>query len=165
MTTTPAIYVYRPSDDGPSKIRWARPYVNSYGMTLLPSRLVKVDYVEPDDPNERKTASEKPDHILEADKPFRCVEGGDLHTFVKSCQLFRRLASSEFQVAGDGSVLLADNPEAPRIPVPPAPDREPLSEEEIRGPSNASWAALEEVSSRELMRTASHNGKRAGKER
>jgi hypothetical protein len=116
MTATPAVYVYRPGDDGPSKIGWARAYVNSYGMPLIPSRLVKADYVEPEDPNERRTASDKPDHILEADKPFRCAPGGELETFVKSCQLFRRLSSTEYQVTGSGEVLLADNLGRRRFP-------------------------------------------------
>jgi hypothetical protein len=69
-------------------------------------------------------------------------------------QTAKCLPSSEYTTAGDGS-----------IPVPPAPDREPLHEEAIRGETNSSWAALEEVSSRELMRTASHGGKRSGNER
>ena len=73
--------------------------------------------------------------------------------------------ATQAKISGGGEVLLVDNPEAPRIPVPPAPDREPLSEDEIRGPTNSTWAALEEVSSAQLMRHSHTGGKRGGNER
>ena len=95
-------------------------------------------------------------------KPFRVVEGSELHEFVRSSQLFRKVPSSEYQVSGRGEVLLVDNPEAPRIPVAAAPDHQPLQEDEIRGPSNSSWSDIEAAESPKLMRHASHNGKRGG---
>jgi hypothetical protein len=134
-------------------------------MPVVPARIVSADYVEPADPNDRPNIDNRPKYVFEAGKPFQCVEGSEIHAFVRSSPLFRRVPSTEYQVSGSGEVLLVDNPEAAKIPVPPAPDREPLSEDEIRGPTNSSWAALEEVSSRELMRTASHGGKRGGNER
>jgi hypothetical protein len=128
-------------------------------------RIVSAIYNPDPDPDKRPGISEEPKYVFEQNKPFRVTEGSELHEFVRSSQLFRKVPSSEYQVSGSGEVLLVDNPEAPRIPVAANPDREPLNEDEVRGPTNSTWAALEEVSSAQLMRHASHGGKRGGNER
>jgi hypothetical protein len=129
----------------------------------MQARIVPAVHVLDPDPDKRPGVSDEPKYIFEnGNKPFRVVEGSELHEFVRSSQLFKRVPASDYQVAGDGSVLLVDNPEAPRIPVPPAPDREPLSEDEIRGPTNSSWSSIEEISSKQLLRHAETQGKRGG---
>ena len=134
-------------------------------MPVVPARIVSADYVEPADPNDRPNIDNRPRYVLEAGKPFQCVEGSEFHEYVRASQLFKRLAASEYHVMGSGQILLADNPEATRIPVPPQPDREPLNEDEVRGPTNSTRSAIEEVSSAQLMRHSSHGGKRGGNER
>jgi hypothetical protein len=163
MTATPLVYRYVGED--PDRIGWCPAFKNSHGMVMVGARIVPADHKLDPDPDKRPGISDEPKYVFENGKPFRCVEGSELHEYCRSSTLFRRVPSNEYQVAGDGSVLLADNVEAAKIPVPPPPDREPLHEDEIRGPTNSSWAALEEVSSRELMRHSSHGGKRGGNER
>jgi hypothetical protein len=160
MTTHP-VFRYHPAEDGPDRIGWARAHVNKFGMTLLPSRLVKADYVEPTDSNNRAAVDDKPAHVFERDRPFQCVEGSELHTFVKSSASFRPVPASDLRLDANGKVLSIEPAE--KLPA----DRDnasppPLDEEEVRGESNASWSEIEVAESRKLMRHASHGGKRAG---
>ena len=50
-----------------------------------------------------------------------CSLGTVAHQFVRSSQLFRKVLSNEYTIAGGGSVLLADNVEAAKIPFHPHP--------------------------------------------
>jgi hypothetical protein len=165
--TAPLVYKYQADneDGSPQKIGWCPSVLNAYQMPVVPARIVPADYVLPENPDDRPNIDNRPKYVFEAGKPFQVIDGSELHQFVRSSQLFRRVPATEYQVSGSGEVLLVDNPEAPRIPVPPAPDREPLNEDEVRGPTNSTWAALEEVSSAQLMRHSHTGGKRGGNER
>jgi hypothetical protein len=102
--------------------------------------------------------------VFEAGKPFQCVENSELHQYVRSSQLFRRVSSAELQVNGDGSVSI-EPPEKMLANADRASTVNEDAEEAIRGATNASWSDIEEASSAQLMRHASHGGKRSGNER
>jgi hypothetical protein len=169
MTATPLIYVYRPTENDPDRIGFAKASINQFGVAVVPSRLVKADFVEPADPNERRTVSDRPDYILEANRPFIVTENSELHSFIRHAQpLFQTVKSSELRVDATGQIVSVEPAKAVVLPEretsPGIADRS--DEENIFGAaSNSSWEGIEEASSAQLMRHSSHNGYRAGNER
>jgi hypothetical protein len=169
MTQAPLIYVYRPTENDPDRIGFAKASVNQFGVAVIPSRLVKADFVEPADPDERRTVSDKPDYILEANRPFIVTENSELHSFIRHAQpLFQTVKSSELCVDATGQIVSVEPAKAVVLPErnssPGIVDRS--DEENIFGAStNASWSAIEEVSSTKLMKNESHGRYRPGNER
>jgi hypothetical protein len=121
--TTPLVFKYSPDneDGSPQRIGWVPGFVNAYGMVVVPARITPADWKMPDDPDQRPGIDNTPKYTFVAGKPFQVVEGSELHQFVRSSQLFRKVLSNEYTIAGDGSVLLADNVEAAKIPFHPHP--------------------------------------------
>jgi hypothetical protein len=115
----------------------------SQQRVVVPARIVPAGYKLSDNPDDRPGVSMEPKYTFTAGKPFQCVEGSELHQFVRSSQLFRRVSSSELQVNGDGSVISIE----PAEKILAAHDRASTvnedAEEAIRCESNASWSDVE----------------------
>jgi hypothetical protein len=167
MTATNPVYRYQPNEDGaPNCIGWCPGFLNRYGMVMVPARLVPADHKEHADVDQRPGVSDKPKHVFEAGKPFQVVEDSELHQFVRTSQLFRRVLQNELRVDGGGRVISIEIDKPVQVERDGPHGVDPGDEQAIFGASsNSSWSALEEVSSAKLMRHASHGGKRAGNER
>jgi hypothetical protein len=155
------IYKYAPSEDGPDRIGWCPGMCNSYGMMLIPPRIVPADYKPHDDPDQRPGVSDKPKHVFDAGKPFQVVEHSELHEYVRSSLLFRRVLRNELRLDGAGNAIAIEDPAKVLVERDNA-GPPPLDEEQIRGESNASWGAIGEAQTKAVMRHASHGGKRGG---
>jgi hypothetical protein len=169
MTAAPLIYVYRPTENDPDRIGFAKASINQFGVAVIPSRLVKADFVEPADPNERRTVSDRPDYILEANRPFIVTENSELHSFIRHAQaLFQTVKSSELRVDATGQIVSVEPAKAVVLPErdssPGIVDRS--DEESIFGAaSNSSWDGIEVTESARLMKNESHGRYRPGNER
>lgn len=167
MKSTPLVYKYVAPADGPDRVGYAKPHVNKFGMTLVPSRLVPADFAEAENPDDRSSIDDRPAHVFTANQPFAVVENSELHLFVRAAtQYFRKVPSSEFTVDGRGNVTAVSDPEKV-VALPVERESHGIAdqgdESAIFGSANnASWSAVEVTESAKLMRHAEHGGRRSG---
>jgi hypothetical protein len=157
MTATPLVYRYRPQEDGaPERIGWCPGVCNRNGIMLIGARTVPADWKPDPDPNRRPGVSDEPKYVFEAGKPFQCVEGSELHQFVRSSPLFRKVPSNELRLSASGDVISIEEPAKTLA------ERERTGHRKrARGPIPVGRPSRKQ-SSPKLLRHAETHGKRSG---